>query len=143
MTLNTLFIINYLLIHFYNQNQSLDTFHEQENTDAEKFKNEVINVFTQKEFDSYSKSEISTNHTFLAPHGYFSNLENFAHKAAAHYSLLKFDIDDEFSAKIDTLRVNHASSECFTYFLQLFLGKIPLQGCLFFLPIQSYLSLFS
>ena len=35
------------------------------NSDAEIFKSEVINVFTQTEFDNFSENAISTNHTFL------------------------------------------------------------------------------
>ena len=50
-------LINTLLIHFLNQNLSQDTFHEQKNTDSEKFKKEVINVFTPTEFDNSPESE--------------------------------------------------------------------------------------
>ena len=62
-------IINTLQIFFLNQNQSLDTFHEHKNTDTEKFKNEVVNVITETEFDFSCETEISTNLTLLAPYG--------------------------------------------------------------------------
>ena len=64
-----------------------------------KVKNEVNNVFTQTEFDNSSENGISTNPTFLASHGYFSNPEKISPKPANHYSSLKFNVDDEFSPK--------------------------------------------
>ena len=42
-------LVNTLFSRFPNQNYSLDIFHEHKNTDAEQYKNEVINVFTQAE----------------------------------------------------------------------------------------------
>ena len=38
-------------------------------TDAQKFKKEVINVFTETEFDCSPETENSTEETFLASHG--------------------------------------------------------------------------
>ena len=61
--------INTLLLHFLIQHLSLDTFHEQKNTDAEKLKNEVIKVFTQTDFDNSSDTEVSQKYNFLDPHG--------------------------------------------------------------------------
>ena len=71
-------------------------------TDAEKFKNENINVFTRTEFEKSSDTQISANQSFLAQYGLFSYPGDFAHKTATHNSSLKFDVDDEFSAKNDT-----------------------------------------
>ena len=74
---------------------------EQDNTDAEKLKKEVINVFTQTDFDNSVVTEVSPKQIFLAPHGFSSSPENFSHNSAT-YSSLKLDADHELSAKIDT-----------------------------------------
>ena len=50
---------NSLLLHLISQNRPLDTFYELNNTDAEKLKNEVIDVFTQTDFDNSSETEFS------------------------------------------------------------------------------------
>ena len=47
----------------------METFHQQNNIDAEIFKNEVINVFFETELDNSSETENSPNKLFLAPHG--------------------------------------------------------------------------
>ena len=98
-------IINTLLHQLVNQNLSLDTLHEQNNTDAEKLKNEVNNIFTQTEFHNSSETEVSPKRNFLAPHECFSDAEHFPHKSAAYYSPMKLDAVDEFSSKIVTLQV--------------------------------------
>ena len=89
----------------------MDTFHDHKHADAEKFNNEVINAFTQTELTNSSETEVSTNLSFLDPHGFFRNLGNFAHKPAIHLCSLRCDVDDEFSEKSDTLQVNYASSD--------------------------------
>ena len=104
-------IIKALRIHLVNQNPSLSTFHEQNKTDAEKIENEVNIVFTETKFQKSSEIEISPNHKFLAPHGYFSNPELFGHKPVTYYFSLIFDADVEFSAKDTMLQVNYASSD--------------------------------
>ena len=48
-----------LILHLLNQNCSLDTFHHQNNTDAEKLIEEGMKVFTQTEFDTSSETEVS------------------------------------------------------------------------------------
>ena len=95
-----------LLIHLLNQSHPLDTFHEQTSTDGEKFKNDVIIIFTRTEFNNSSGTENSSNHNFVAPRGSFSSLKNFAHKPVIYYSSLKCDADYEFSANNDMLQVN-------------------------------------
>ena len=47
-----------LLSHFLYQNHSVDTSHGRNKTDAEKFRNEVIKVFIQNDFDISSKIEV-------------------------------------------------------------------------------------
>ena len=47
-----------------NQNYSLDTYHEQNNPDAETFSKQVNNVFTRTEFNISSETEISPNPKF-------------------------------------------------------------------------------
>ena len=79
----------------------LDTFFDWKITGAGKSNNEVMDVFTQTEFDHSSETEKSPNNTFMALHGYFSNPENFAHKPVTYFSSLKFDTDGEFFAKND------------------------------------------
>ena len=96
---------------FLNRNRTLDTFHDHKNTETEKFKKEVINVFNQTASDNPSETETSTNHTFLAPQDYSSSAEHFAHKPPTQDSSLKSDVDDEFSLKNDTLQVNYAPSD--------------------------------
>ena len=120
-------LINTMIIHLLNQNHSLDTFHVQRISNAENFKYEVINVFTQRELDISSQTESSKNDTFLAPHGHFNNLENFAHKVANQYSSMKFGVDDEFSAKMDTLQVTDATSDYLFSYSETIARKIPLQ----------------
>ena len=53
-----------MLVHLLNQNHSPDTIHEHQITDSKKFKNEVINVFTQTDYYNSSGNEISKNHNF-------------------------------------------------------------------------------
>ena len=108
----------------------LDIFHKQNDTDAEKFKNEVFNVLTQTEIDKYSETEISTNHIFSAPHGYFSNRGNFAHKPATYYFSLYFDAHDQFFSKNATWQVIYASSDLLFFNLQVIREKVHLQRCL-------------
>ena len=72
------------------------------------FMNEVINVFTQTELDKSSGTEVSPNDIILAPQWYFSNCENFALKPATYYDSLKFDADDEFTAKTESMQVKYA-----------------------------------
>ena len=67
------FLIKAVITQFLNQKFSLDSFYEQKSSDAEKFRTEVINVFTQTEIDNSSETVIPTKNTFLAPLGYFSN----------------------------------------------------------------------
>ena len=45
-------IINTVFFHCLSQDDSRDMFFEHKNTDAEKFKNEVINIFIQTDFDN-------------------------------------------------------------------------------------------
>ena len=77
--------ISKTIFHILNQNHWLDTFHDIKIPIAENFKNEIINVFTETEFDNSSESGTSTNQTFLAPHGHFGNSENFLQKPATHF----------------------------------------------------------
>ena len=113
------------MIQLLKRNLSLDTFHEHKISDAEKIKNGVVNVFTQTYF--FSEAEISTNHTFLVPHGYFSDPKNFAQKLATHYSSPKFDVDYELSAKKDTSLDNYAFSDYLSSKSATILRKISLQ----------------
>ena len=55
------------------------------------------------------ETEIST-HSISAPRGYFSKPEIFEHIPTIHYSSLKFDAVDEFSARNDTLQIDYQSS---------------------------------
>ena len=128
-----------MIIHLLNQNHSLDTLHEQ--NVAENFKNEVINVFFQREIDNSSQTEILRNHTFLAPYGYFNSPEKFAFELANHYSSLKIDVDDEFSAKIDTLQVIYRSSDYLSAYSATIARKDPsaLIPTLIHDPMYTYL----
>ena len=85
--------------------------HEQKITDAENISTEVINVFSQTEFDNPSENEVSPERIFLAPRGNFINPGNVSHEPATSYSSLNFAAVDEFSSKNDTLQVNYASSD--------------------------------
>ena len=76
-----------------------------------KRQNEINNVFSQTELDISFDSEISAKLTFPAPHRYISNPANFAQKPATQCFSLRFDVDDEFSAKCDTFQVNYAFSD--------------------------------
>ena len=67
-------MISTLLFHVINQFSSLDTFHEEINTDPGKFKNEVTNVFTRTDFNSSPETENSTNHRFNYPSWTFQQL---------------------------------------------------------------------
>ena len=100
-------------------------FDEQNNTDAEKFKKEVIIVFTQSEFHVTSGTENFPNHNYLSPPGYFDYAEILAHEPSRHYSSLKFDNDDEFSAENETLQVNYASSDYFSSYSATLQRKDP------------------
>ena len=69
-SINSLTLMNWLW--FFNQHPVIssvrlktvsDIFHKHQRTDAEKFKNEFINVFIQTDFDISSAKEISMNHT--------------------------------------------------------------------------------
>ena len=71
-------IINTLLFHRLNKNYSPDTIHEQKINDAEKLKNEVIDVCTQTEFDNPYNTRVFPKHIFLAPQGYFKSSQNFS-----------------------------------------------------------------
>ena len=88
-----------MIFHLLNGNLSLDTADEQKNSDAEIIQYEVINAFTQTDFNKSSETEASTNHTFSALRGSFTNPEIFAHRPVTHYFSLKLDVDDEYSAK--------------------------------------------
>ena len=103
--------ISTLLSQFLNQNRSLDILHEPNVADAEKLKNEVVNVFTQTEFDKSSETEVSENHNFSATHGYFGIPENFRHNSATFLSSPKLDADDEVSPKTETLQIKYESSD--------------------------------
>ena len=88
------------------------------------------------------ESPWGSNHTFLDPHGKFSNPENFALKSATHCSSLKFAVDVEVYAKIDTLQVKDAYSDYLFLTLQPFQGKISLQKSLNLFMIQFQYTLF-
>ena len=57
-------LINTIIFHLLSQNLSLGTFHAQKTSDAEKFKKEVLNIFTLTEFDFSLKTEFYKSHTF-------------------------------------------------------------------------------
>ena len=59
------------------QNHSLDTFYDQNSTDAEKWENEMIIVFTQTDLDESSETLVSPKSNLLASRGCFSNSEVF------------------------------------------------------------------
>ena len=52
-------LITTMIIHILNQNHSPDTSHGQKESDAEKLKIEVINVFIHTYFDNSSKTKVS------------------------------------------------------------------------------------
>ena len=87
-----------------------------------------MNVFTQTEVYISFKTEVPSNHNFLAPHEYSKKAGDFACKSVTHHSSLKFDGDDDFSANDETLQVNYASADYFFLTLQLFHVKFSLQG---------------
>ena len=62
-----------LLLYLMNQDQSLKTFCDYNNTDAENSKFGVDNVFVETDFDISSETEVSLKHKFSTTHGYFSN----------------------------------------------------------------------
>ena len=101
------FVIQTLPLHLLNRNHSLDTLNDQVNSHAEKLRNEVIGVFTQTEFENSSETEFSPKLKFLAHQRYLSSPQNFPNLQV--FLPLKFDADDECSAKNDTLNVNYAS----------------------------------
>ena len=67
-------IMDTLILQRLHQSHSLETFRELNNTDAEKLKNEVVNVFNQTEFDNSPDSEVSAKKIFLDPHGCFRDV---------------------------------------------------------------------
>ena len=104
-------IINILSVHPLKQVHLLHAFQGHNNSDAEKFKNDFIKNFTQTEFEKSLETKISANHILLAPHGFFSTPENLTHKPASQCSSSKFDVDDELSAKTETMHVNFTSPD--------------------------------
>ena len=81
----------------------MNTFIDQNNTEVEKLKSEVIIVYTQTQIESYSETEVSPKH------GYFRNPENFLNQSATYCSSSKFDDGDEFSSvQNDATHVNYA-----------------------------------
>ena len=120
-------IINSVLLHLLNQKHSLHAFHDQNNFDAEKLSNEVINVFIRANINNSPDNEVSPKHNCIASHIYFSSPRNFSFKSSTYYSSLKFDADGEFSSKNDTLQVEvHLLTTSF-HTLRLFNVRIPLQ----------------
>ena len=110
-------LCNILLLHLVNQSYPLIYFSQDQNeTDHEQIRKEVMNVLTQTEFDTSSKPEFSPRHSLSTPHGIFRNHEKILTQPvnfSTHYKSLKFDDDDEclFSRK-DTLHVTYAHTDC-------------------------------
>ena len=103
--------INLLLFHFLNQNHSLVKFLDQINHDAEKLMKHVLNVVTQTDFELLPRIWTFPESKCLRLSWYFGKLEKFINKFTSYYSSLRFDADDEYSAKIEMLQVSYASSE--------------------------------
>ena len=70
------FIINTLIFQLLNRNLSLETSHEYTNADADNFMEEVINVFTETEFDKSYENEISSKNNVFTPRWYFSGMQS-------------------------------------------------------------------
>ena len=84
---------------------------DQNDTDAEKTKKKVFDVFTQTEFDTSSSCQVSLEDSLSTTHGYFEHsAQNFLNQPAllsTHYTSLKFVDDVELpSSRNDTLRNN-------------------------------------
>ena len=62
-------LIKTLLLHVINQDQSLSISNDQNDTDAEKLKRELINVFTRIEYDTSPTTEVCPKKLLSAPHG--------------------------------------------------------------------------
>ena len=65
----------------------------------------------QQNLKVHLKLKFFMSRKFLGLHGYFSKSEHLAQKRTTYSSSLKFDAANEFTAKIETLKVNYASSE--------------------------------
>ena len=91
-----------------NQDHSPIIFKDRNDTDGEKKKKEMIDIFFHTEFDTSSQTEVCPDY------GCFCNPENVLNQPETHHSSLKNDSDDEFSsAKKDTLHVNYAHTTLF------------------------------
>ena len=85
---------------------SLISFNGQNDTDAEKIKEDVVIVFTQHASDTSPSTVVSLSYKLSTPHGYFSNPEHILNQPATlplHYAELQFDdIDESCSVRNDT-----------------------------------------
>ena len=80
---------------------------DQNESDPEK--KEVVNVFTQADFDTAPSFEVSAEHTLSTFHGEFINPKSSKNQKATRYSSLNSDDDDDVSyLRYDTLHVNYA-----------------------------------
>ena len=95
-----------LLLQLINSDNSLNTFNDQNDTDAKKLRKGTTNVFTQIEVDTSFEMQFSPKH------GYFRNPEKLLNRLAIFYSSLKIDAVAQYSSvEIDTLHVNYAHSD--------------------------------
>ena len=83
-------LLNTPVLQLLTKNHSLKTFNDQNETDAEKFEKEVINVLIQTDFDTLSETGVPPKH------GCSSVPVNFPNQAATQYFKLKVDAERIF-----------------------------------------------